>query len=713
MSALLSRNRDRLVRDASFIVAGAILLLAGLATPSHAAIISWNAGDGSWYDVGNWSPNVIPDGDDVVRIGNLPGVEDSTVLLGGQLTQGYDELEITDGMTLDLNGTELVSFGVMSISGENSQLIARPQALGPNAFDLQGVLDIGVGGRLQLMDDVRVRVFDGSASSGLISGRGEIEIGSPAPFRNDGVIDPEGNGGIVMTQVGMVPIDLDGLAGNGQLLLNVPFDQLEINASGLSDSFSGSVFMVPGALLTMNIAEGWQIGGGGSINVAGSDNPAAASQITGSELTLGGMMNVGGAQGQLRVLAPAMIMPAAIVNVGEDGDRLEFEGTTTVLGGQFTLGNDGQLDFEGETTLEGGVFNTHSALVFDGSVSFNGPTVWDGNVTINGAARQNGVATVAGNTIIDADTLDMDGAFGPTTWNVHSNAIINAASIDTTFGNIYDGTLNVGAGFFGQLTINIDSLAPQWTMAGEMNLNGVAAAAFFLNRVGGSHLRISGDVNVTHRVRITSDATFGDDSVTSFADAAAALQMTGRTLVASDAAFEGEGTLDNGAAGEMTLASGATLDQVGLVNRGLLQVGNSPGIAAVDRFANMASGAWSVEIGGHVAGAEHDLLIASGGGAVLDGTIEVDLIDAGGGLFLPQIGDAFTVLTAVGGVSGMFLNDPISSAAGMQFHWSVLYHPNDVTLVLADVTVPEPATLGLVAVGAIASALGRRLRSEG
>ena len=37
-----------------------------MATPSHAAIISWNAGDGSWYDAGNWSPNVIPDSDDVV-----------------------------------------------------------------------------------------------------------------------------------------------------------------------------------------------------------------------------------------------------------------------------------------------------------------------------------------------------------------------------------------------------------------------------------------------------------------------------------------------------------------------------------------------------------------------------------------------------------------------------------------------------------------------
>jgi hypothetical protein len=64
-------------------------------------------------------------------------------------------------------------------------------------------------------------------------------------------------------------------------------------------------------------------------------------------------------------------------------------------------------------------------------------------------------------------------------------------------------------------------------------------------------------------------------------------------------------------------------------------------------------------------------------------------------------------------VSGQFLNNPVSTAGVMQFHWSVEYNPFDVTLVLTDVTIPEPATLGLVAIGTIAIAFGRRLRIKG
>lgn len=38
MSALMPENRDCLASETSFIVVGAILLFAGLAAPSHAAI---------------------------------------------------------------------------------------------------------------------------------------------------------------------------------------------------------------------------------------------------------------------------------------------------------------------------------------------------------------------------------------------------------------------------------------------------------------------------------------------------------------------------------------------------------------------------------------------------------------------------------------------------------------------------------------------------
>jgi hypothetical protein len=343
----------------------------------------------------------------------------------------------------------------------------------------------------------------------------------------------------------------------------------------------------------------------------------------------------------------------------------------------------------------------------DGAVRFDGPTTWNGDVTVNGIAMQFGDATVNGITVVNADVLDMDGG-GNTTWNVNHNATINTQSVDSSIINTFDGTLNVAGGFVGRLTINLTGAFDEWTMAGEMNLAGSNLAAFPLERVAGSPLRVTGDVNVEHRVRIAADTNFANGSTITFASAAAQLQMTGETLVTAGAAFAGGGALANGPSGEMTLANGASLGSVSLANRGLLQIGNSPGTATVEEFENLADGTWLVEIGGHLPGTQHDRLLA-GSGAQLGGSIEVALIDSGSGLFLPEIGDTFTILTSPGGVSGSFLNSPVSSAAGMQFHWSVLYHPNDVTLELVQITVPEPSTL-LIAMAAGLLQFFRKLR---
>jgi hypothetical protein len=218
-------------------------------------------------------------------------------------------------------------------------------------------------------------------------------------------------------------------------------------------------------------------------------------------------------------------------------------------------------------------------------------------------------------------------------------------------------------------------------------------------------------LNVEYRVRIAADTTFAASSSTTFENESDQLQLSGETLVAAGADFAGGGTLAVGPSGEMTLADGTSLGGTSLTNRGLLQVGNSPGTVTVEEFVNQSDGTWLVEIGGHLPGTEHDRLLA-GSGAELGGQLEVDLIDAGGGLFLPELGDTFTVLSSPGGVSGSFVNDPISSAAGQQFHWSVIYNPNDVILQLVQITVPEPSTGVLAIISAGAAWLRRQRRTN-
>ncbi len=135
--------RLRLVawRGATAVMLGLILTSMGLAADK-----SWNAGNGSWYTANNWTPLGVPVGNEFIRIGNLPGVQNSTVVLTSP-GSGYDLLEISNGMTLDMNGGELVSFDDAFIAGaelaadrpacrrtEHARLSRRAACRGRRAF---------------------------------------------------------------------------------------------------------------------------------------------------------------------------------------------------------------------------------------------------------------------------------------------------------------------------------------------------------------------------------------------------------------------------------------------------------------------------------------------------------------------------------------------------------------------------------------------------
>jgi hypothetical protein len=126
--------------------------------------------------------------------------------------------------------------------------------------------------------------------------------------------------------------------------------------------------------------------------------------------------------------------------------------------------------------------------------------------------------------------------------------------------------------------------------------------------------------------------------------------MAGETQVQSGANFSGLGNLQNSPIGTLTLDDGASLSTIGLINQGHLSIDAAAGAASVDRFQNTTQGTWSVSIGGHTQGSQHDVLIVSGGTASLGGTLDVSLINS----FQPQLNDQFTILTSVGAVSGVF-----------------------------------------------------------
>lgn len=697
-----------------------LIMVAVTPTNTFADDFSWNAGNGLWHDANNWTPNGVPGAagfSDVIRIGDLPWVQNSTVTLGAP-GASYESLAISSGMTVDMAGGQLVSGGLLSITGVNSRLLARP-SIGPNFHDLNGSLELGFGAQLDLIDNARVRLF-ASESSGVISGRGLIQLAGT--FNNNGVIRPGINGGLEIFRGGMlgVPpnglIDLDGSSETGSLQFQQQFSQLEIAASGLTDSFSSTITMAPGSLLTMNITNGWSVDANGSINVAGFGNANNVAQIAGNSLlNFDGTMTVGGNLGRLRLLTDVHFGSTANVNINMT-DGLQMTGTSTIQGAEFSMGEGALLAFDGPTSIQGGIFTTHSNHFADGFVAFNSPTNWSGTTTINGVARQNGTATVnaALGGVINADILDMDGVANDTTWNINSGLVVNAERISTSLNNRFDGTMNIGGGFSGKLTMNLGAGVPsRWTMAGTMNLAGNNFAAFPLDRLAGSAVRITGDVNVNQQVRISADAEFLSGSTLNFNSGSSRAQFTGNTMTHGDVVFTGHGTLENGVGGSMILEHGLMLGHAGLANRGLLEIGDMAGVVSVDRFENFATGTWLVGIGGLVAGTEHDLMIVGGGQTLLDGFLEVDLIDLGlgNGVFIPEIGDTFTILAALGDVHGMFLNNPISTLGPQQFHWDVIYNPHDVQLQLDSISsVPEPSAALLLGLCLAMSCLRRQRR---
>jgi hypothetical protein len=372
------------------------------------------------------------------------------------------------------------------------------------------------------------------------------------------------------------------------------------------------------------------------------------------------------------------------------------------------------MQFDGATTLRGGTFTTFANNFTDGTIAFNGSTTWNGTVTINGSARQQGNATVTGTlgATINADRFDMDGLSGNTTWNVNSNLTVNAELIGTTSANRFDGTMTIAGGLNPKATINLRDSTAFWTMGGSLNLSG--QSHLVETKVAGSDLRVQGHLNVTGgRVRVDANTTFSDagfagPATVSIGPADAELRMNRMTLVESGVQFVGAGTMVNAASGSMFVESGVDFDDLGLVNEGWFNVARGAGIASVDRFSN--TGLWSVDIGGYLPGAEHDLLLVTGGIAQLGGELAVNLIESVGPDFVPEIGDQFTILTALSGIDGTFVFDPTTHFQGKTYYWEVQYNPNDVTLHLSAISVPEPMTGAFLTLAGLACGLRRRRR---
>jgi hypothetical protein len=371
---------------------------------------------------------------------------------------------------------------------------------------------------------------------------------------------------------------------------------------------------------------------------------------------------------------------APLVNNGMvKGNGLGFENTT--------IENNATM-----TTLPGGGFGILNTMVTQDPV--NGILL----------AGTNGSINLTNSTVINGRLQDMPGTtfsgfYGN---NAHLTNVRNEARINVPSGN----SLTIEGSTFvndGPIAVNNNhlSLATKIRFLDDVLLDG--SGEIWLNQVGnGALLTVEGGGILTqvasHTIRgmgrIDATKLINHGTVTDLGIINSDVENDGTMTLLGEINGDvvNQGTL-GGTFALSPLEINGTLTGSGPLNyiqiNGIHDPGNSPvAITVVGQYAVAASGTLAVEIGGTTAGTEFDQiqviqdLQTNTDQAFIDGTLSVELVDAGSGLFVPSVGDMFRIVTA-GTVTGTFATKELpKAAAGRGLTWQVHYNPVDVTLEL-------------------------------
>jgi hypothetical protein len=199
----------------------------------------------------------------------------------------------------------------------------------------------------------------------------------------------------------------------------------------------------------------------------------------------------------------------------------------------------------------------------------------------------------------------------------------------------------------GNQTAIVSADATVW----ELNVSGTASQTMTVEVQNGVRLTTFTGVNIEEGgVVDIQNGTLDADFV----------QVTGGTLRGAGLVTTGNGTLP----GQVESRSGN------------ISPGNGIGeLEIIGRFALGGTATLAIDLAGVTAGTQYDQIIVEGDIA-LGGTLAVTLGDLGGGMFVPSVGNSFTILTATGAIDGTFATLLLPDG----FQWDVEYDGTDVVL---------------------------------
>lgn len=675
---------------------------------------------------GSYTTAGIPDSNDRIIWNSTAGNDGRTVSVGGTLTIGQVRVDNVTG-AVQVTVAAGNNFGINGVGGTSIDMTTAA-----------GDLTLTGGGTVSFGSNVAVNV---AANRTLTLGTSQFVAINTFTKQGDGTFiinsDSTSNAGLLGTisvQGGTLRVGNNAALGSTDNGVTVASGaNLELNAVTIGNeplSIAGSgTGSSSGALRSISGANSF----GGNITLSAAAQIQAAS---GSTLALGGTisgahaLDIGGSG---NITVNGMVSTASLTKSGSGIVTLNnsntYTGGTTVnagtlkLGSGTTLANSGDVTVSGGTldlngftetvqdvsltsgSITGGTLNAASYDVQAGSISANlGNTAATLTKTGAGTVTLSGTNSYTGGTLVNQGTLQADssGALpvggavsvaGGAILDLQGNTF-NVGNVTLTSGTIEDGTL------ISTSTYNVDSGTVSANLQGNVGLNKNTAGT----------VTLSGTNTYTGTTTVNDGTLLVDGSI------------AGEVTVTSGATLGGSGTLN----GAVTFESGSNLSP-----------GNSPDIQTYAAGLELMTGStftWELfdntnSLGDR--GIEYDGVNVTGGTLEIESGVTSALVFNEAGSTVDW-NDAFwnsnrqwlvfdnaSPPSVVAGIFGTITvsNDSLGNAlgairSGASFFWSTSNDSDDIFLNYNAAAVPEPGSLGLMALVAVAGGFAARRRSR-
>ncbi|MCA9290806.1 MAG: hypothetical protein KDA25_06735 [Phycisphaerales bacterium] len=594
----------------------------------------------------------------LVNIGS-PGLANTGVMraVGGATMRLQHSVIDNTGGVIEAGDGSLVEIRLapMSITGGTLRTIGSGRIRDITQSDTIDFADVTIDGVYEIRSNGDSRFTGEITNLGVI----ELQAGAGTRFRVSGVCTLSGGGSILTTD--STANRIDGNGGGSDLLINLDH---AIRGAGVLGGASMGIHN-DGLIEAVHAASPLTL----DTNAQGMINTGTLRASDGATLAIqhtiidndGGVIEA--AEGSIVTIrdAPMVITGGTLRTTGTGrirditvSDTIDFVDVT--IDGVYEIMPSGDSRFAG-TITNLGTIEMHAGSTARFHVA-NALTLTGGGTLLMGGNLNNVIQGVGAGTVLDHVDHTIRGTGLITVPMINRGAIIADAAqpltIDVTDTQLFDNRGSLQAVGAGGLRI---SRGP-FTTSGDVFV-GPGSVLARLNTILSDYIQTDGATTV--------DGTL--------------LVQPGNHVTIGGGTLRGSGTVEG------------IVENLG----GTVEPGASAGVLTITgSYVQADAAALVVELGGLRAGTEHDQLVISGA-ATLAGTLTPVFIDG----FVPEIGDAFTVLTA-SSITGQF--DAVTCVAPM----AVTYDGGSVVLTITGAP-PGPGDLdcdGVVGPSDLAAMLG-------